>query len=110
MNDWLCVFGKPDPATGVCAISSSQQSLVVSILSVGTFFGALFSAPTADILGRRWSVVLAVIIFWAGVAMQTAALALPLFVVGRFFAGFSVGMVSMLIPMYQSECSPKWIR
>jgi len=110
MQDWLCVFGKADPTTGVCAITSSQQSLVVSILSAGTFFGALFAAPTADFLGRRWSVVLAVIIFCAGVAMQTAATALPLFVVGRVFAGLGVGMVSMLIPMYQSECSPKWIR
>ena len=110
MNDWLCVFGKPDPTTGVCAINTSQQSLVVSILSAGTFFGALFGAPTADFLGRRWSVVLAVLIFSTGVAIQTAALTIPLFVVGRFFAGFGVGMVSTLVPMYQSECSPKWIR
>ena len=110
MNDWLCVFGKPNPTTGVCAITSSQQSLVVSILSAGTFFGALFAAPTADFLGRRWSVVLGVIIFAAGVAMQTAATALTLFIVGRVFAGWGIGMVSMLIPMYQSECCPKWIR
>ena len=109
MKNWLCVFGKPD-ASGVCAITSSQQSLVVSILSAGTFFGALLAAPSADILGRRWSVVLAVVIFSAGVAMQAAASAIPLFVVGRVFAGLGVGMVSMLIPMYQSECSPKWIR
>jgi len=110
MNDWLCVFGKPDPTTGVCAITSSQQSLVVSILSAGTFCGALFAAPTADFLGRRWSVVLAALIFTAGVVMQVAATVLPLFVVGRFFAGWGVGMISMLVPMYQSECSPKWIR
>lgn len=110
MNDWLCTFGKQDPSTGACTITSSQQSLVVSILSAGTFFGALFAAPAADFLGRRWSVVLAVLIFSVGVAMQTASLALPLFVVGRVFAGWGVGMVSMLIPMYQSECSPKWIR
>jgi len=110
MNDWLCTFGKYDTATQKCAITSSQQSLVVSILSAGTFFGALLAAPTADFFGRRWSVVLAVLIFSAGVAMQAAALAIPLFVVGRVFAGLGVGMVSMLIPMYQSECSPKWIR
>jgi sugar porter (SP) family MFS transporter len=35
---------------------------------------------------------------------------MPLFVVGRVFAGLGVGLVSVLIPMYQSECSPKWIR
>jgi len=110
MKNWLCVFGKTDPLTGACAITSSQQSLVVSTLSAGTFCGALFAAPAADFLGRRWSVVLAVLIFSAGVAMQAAASALPLFVVGRIFAGWGVGMVSTLVPMYQSECSPKWIR
>ena len=110
MKDWLCTFGKLNTTTGVCAITSSQQSLVVSILSAGTFFGALFAAPVADFMGRRWSVVFAVLIFVVGVAMQAAATALPLFVVGRVFAGWGVGMVSMLIPMYQSECSPKWIR
>jgi len=110
MRDWLCVFGKYNADSGECTITSSQQSLVVSILSAGTFFGALLAAPAADFLGRRWSVVCAVLIFAAGVAMQTAAMAIPLFVVGRVFAGLGVGMVSMLIPMYQSECSPKWIR
>ncbi|KAG9005665.1 hypothetical protein FRB93_009591 [Tulasnella sp. JGI-2019a] len=39
-----------------------------------------------------------------------AALAVPLFVAGRVFAGIGVGIISCLVPMYQSECSPKWIR
>jgi sugar porter (SP) family MFS transporter len=33
-----------------------------------------------------------------------------MFIAGRFFAGFGVGMVSALIPLYQSETAPKWIR
>ncbi len=33
-----------------------------------------------------------------------------MFIAGRFFAGYGVGLVSALIPMYQSETSPKWIR
>ena len=110
MPYWLCTFGKGDVATHDCSITTAQQSLVVSILSAGTFFGALIAAPFADFLGRRWSVVLGVMVFFVGVAMQAGASALALFVVGRVFAGLGVGMVSMLIPMYQSECSPKWIR
>ncbi|EEB88712.1 hypothetical protein MPER_13283, partial [Moniliophthora perniciosa FA553] len=42
--------------------------------------------------------------------MQTAATEVPLFVVGRVFAGLGVGVISCVIPMYQSECAPKWIR
>ena len=50
------------------------------------------------------------LVFSIGVAFQTAASAMPLFVVGRVVAGLGVGLVSCLVPMYQSECSPKWIR
>jgi SP family sugar:H+ symporter-like MFS transporter len=42
--------------------------------------------------------------------MQTAATEWALFIVGRVFAGLGVGLISVLVPMYQSECSPKWIR
>jgi SP family sugar:H+ symporter-like MFS transporter len=42
--------------------------------------------------------------------MQTAATAVPLFTAGRTVAGLGVGLISVLIPLYQSECSPKWIR
>jgi MFS transporter, SP family, sugar:H+ symporter len=45
-----------------------------------------------------------------GVAFQTGAHSLAVFVVGRVIAGLGVGIVSCLVPMYQSECSPKWIR
>merc|ERR1712029_479086 len=36
------------------ALSSSHQSLVVSILSAGTFFGALIAGDMADMIGRKW--------------------------------------------------------
>ncbi|KAJ5051507.1 uncharacterized protein L3040_001283 [Drepanopeziza brunnea f. sp. 'multigermtubi'] len=91
-------------------ISSGQTSLVVSILSAGTFVGALTAAPFADRIGRRWSLIAGCWVFNLGVSLQTAATALPMFNSGRFFAGFGVGMISALIPLYQSETAPKWIR
>lgn len=97
-------------STGHLNITSSQQSEVVSILSAGTFFGALGAAPIADRLGRRWSLIVSCCVFIFGVILQTAATRLPLFVAGRFFAGLGVGLVSALIPLYQSETAPKWIR
>lgn len=49
-------------------------------------------------------------VFCVGVILQTAATEIPTFVAGRFFAGYGVGMISALIPLYQSETAPKWIR
>ncbi|KAI0741528.1 MFS monosaccharide transporter [Daedaleopsis nitida] len=114
MDDWLRKFGtfvgvSDDNPLGYL-LHTSTESLIVSILSAGTFFGALTGAPTADILGRRMGIIVSCVVFCVGVALQTGADNLNTFVAGRFFAGFGVGLVSTLIPMYQSECSPKWIR
>jgi len=104
MENWLCTVGKN------CSITTFQQSLVVSVLSIGTFIGALLGAPVADILGRKWGIVLATVVFDVGVAMQVASTALGLFIAGRIIAGLGVGLVSVLVIMYQSECAPKSLR
>ena len=80
------------------------------MLSDHLYPGALLAAPVADTLGRKWGLITSCLVFSFGVAMQTAATAIPLFVVGRVGAGLGVGLVSTMAPMYQSECSPKWIR
>ena len=112
MNHWRELFstGHINPKDGLPDITSEQKSLIVSILSAGTFFGALTAAPTADLLGRVLGLVASNLVFCVGVILQTAATDIPLFVAGRFFAGYGVGMISATIPLYQSETSPKWIR
>ena len=83
-------------AKGHLNVTASQSAEIVSILSAGTFFGALGAAPVADRIGRRLALIAACCVFTFGVILQTAATQLPMFVAGRFFAGFGVGMVSAL--------------
>lgn len=64
-------------------ISPAQSAQVVSMLSAGTFFGALLAAPLGDKLGRRMSLIISVAIFTLGVVLQTAAMDLPLLIAGR---------------------------
>ena len=112
MPYWLKTFstGATDKKTGKPAITASQSSEIVSLLSAGTFFGALTASPMGDLLGRRMGLIASTGVFTFGVILQTAATSIPLFVAGRFFAGFGVGLISALIPLYQSETAPKWIR
>ncbi|KAJ8501694.1 hypothetical protein ONZ51_g429 [Trametes cubensis] len=111
MADWRKTFGQPDPSrNGQFLVSTSLQSAVVSILSAGTLLGALGGAPTADAWGRRIGMMFSCLVLCLGVALQTGASDLATFIVGRFFAGLGVGLVSILVPLYQSECSPKQIR
>jgi len=111
MPYWQRLFstGYIDP-DGNPNINTSQESAIVSILSAGTFFGALASPLLADFVGRRPALMISTWVFNLGVILQTAATSIPLFLAGRFFAGFGVGLVSALIPLYQSETAPKWIR
>ncbi|GAA5979624.1 hypothetical protein JCM11641_007891 [Rhodosporidiobolus odoratus] len=114
MPYWLEKFGHYDglDANGnaTYAITSGDNSLVTSILSAGTFVGALCAYPAGDYLGRRYGIFFFLIFFCIGVALQTGAQNLSTFVVGRVFAGLGVGGTSCLVPMYQSECAPKHIR
>ena len=112
MPYWLDTFstGYRDPTTGALAITAAQSSEIVSILSAGTFFGALTAAPNCDFFGRRYGLMISTVVFTVGVILQTIATEIPLFVAGRFFAGYGVGMISASIPLYQSETAPKWIR
>lgn len=97
MDYWRTLFstGYRD-STGHLDVSPSQSSAIVSILSAGTFFGALSSPALADNIGRRLALIASSWVFILGVVLQTAATALPLFLAGRFFAGFGVGLVSAL--------------
>lgn len=83
-------------STGNLNITASQSATIVSILSAGTFFGALTAAPVSDAIGRRLGLIASTIVFIFGVILQTAAVAIPLFVAGRFFAGFGVGLISAM--------------
>jgi MFS family permease len=53
-------------ASDTCAISSSNTSLIVSILSAGTFFGALIAGDLSDMIGRKWTIVLGCLIYIIG--------------------------------------------
>lgn len=71
-------------ADGRLNVTPAQSSQIVSILSAGTFFGALLAAPLGDRLGRRLSLIIAVGVFSVGVLLQTCAMHIPLLIAGRY--------------------------
>lgn len=71
------------PARPGYALSTSGRSLVVSILSVGTFFGALFAAPLGDFFGRRAALKVSIVVFALGVLIQAVGHSISVFALGR---------------------------
>ncbi|KFY24036.1 hypothetical protein V493_05483 [Pseudogymnoascus sp. VKM F-4281 (FW-2241)] len=90
--------------------TDAQTGAVVSLFTAGAFFGAWFAAPAADMVGRRWTIVIGSLVFILGGALQTAAQNLSFLWSGRFLAGVGVGFLTTIIPLYQAEISHPSIR
>jgi sugar porter (SP) family MFS transporter len=92
-------------------LPSSTKSLMTSILSAGTFFGALVAGDVADFIGRRLTIILGCLIFCVGCILQISSTNQEvLFVFGRLIAGAGVGFISAIIILYMSEIAPKKVR
>ena len=88
------------------ALSSSHQSLITSIHSCGTFFGAIIAGDVADIIGRKWTVISGCVIYLIGVVVQMITgpgHGLGVIVAGRLIAGLGVGFESAIVILYMSE-------
>ncbi|CEP63025.1 sugar porter family MFS transporter LALA0_S07e00694g [Lachancea lanzarotensis] len=90
--------------------TANETSLITAILSAGTFCGAILAPLASDTLGRRLGLIISSIIFSVGVILQIASSGQGLLVAGRVIAGAGVGILSAIVPLYQAEASPKWIR
>lgn len=98
---------------GAEAVSASHTSLIVSILSCGTFFGAIIAGDLADHLGRKWTVIYGCLIYMFGVVIQMitgAGNPLAAIVAGRLIAGIGVGFESAIVILYMSEICPRKVR
>ncbi|KAF7197285.1 putative glucose transporter rco-3 [Pseudocercospora fuligena] len=86
------------------------QGWMVSVLTLGAMFGAFINGPISEIISRKRSIFYANIVFLIGSVLQAAAQNVLMILVGRFFAGVSIGMLAMVTPLYLSELSPPEIR
>ena len=89
-------------------VSDSHTSLIVSILSCGTFFGALVAGDVAEFIGRKWTVIIGCCVYLFGIIIQMILGAsgtdpLGTIVAGRLVAGFGVGFESAIVILYMSE-------
>ncbi len=86
--------------------SAYEIGLMVAVLEVGAFFTSLACGTLADVFGRKRTLFWGACIFSAGGAIQTFTNGFAMMVVGRVIAGCGVGILSMIVPTYQSEISP----
>ncbi|RFU71908.1 monosaccharide transporter, partial [Trichoderma arundinaceum] len=107
------IFYKAVEGAAASKLSDSNTSLITSILSCGTFFGALIAGDISDWIGRKWTVIIGCIIYALGVVIQMVTApghALGPIVAGRLIAGLGVGFESAIVILYMSEICPRKVR
>lgn len=88
-----------------------ERAIITAVLSLGTFCGALIAPILSDRIGRRLTIIIVTtFVFNAGSILQILTSSVVLLCIGRFVSGLGVGVISAVVPLYQSESSPKWVR
>ncbi|OVA04526.1 Sugar/inositol transporter [Macleaya cordata] len=87
-------------------ISDVQVEILVGILNLYSLIGSAAAGRTSDWIGRRYTIVLAAVIFFVGALMMGLAPNYAFLMVGRFVAGIGVGYALMIAPVYTAEVSP----
>lgn len=87
-------------------ITDVQVEILVGILNVYSLFGSAAAGRTSDWIGRRYTMVVAAGIFFAGALLMGFATTYAFLMFGRFVAGVGVGYALMVAPVYTAEVSP----
>jgi len=85
--------------------TSSELGNMVAVLEIGAFITSLLAAPLADNYGRRFVLRTGAFVFTIGGAFQTFCSGFWWMILGRITSGFGVGMLSMVVPIYQVSVS-----
>ncbi|XP_052110888.1 probable polyol transporter 4 isoform X2 [Arachis duranensis] len=87
-------------------ITEVQQEVLVGILSIISLLGSLAGGKTSDVIGRKWTIGLAAVIFQTGGAIMALAPSFKVLMIGRLLAGVGIGFGVMIAPVYIAEISP----
>ncbi|KAI1125089.1 general substrate transporter [Nemania abortiva] len=108
LESFVRIFPQLDTldATGATlALNATRKGAVIASFQIGALFGALSCLFFGDRLGRRRAILLAAIITIIGQVLQVASFNLVQFVIGRVILGIGVGQISVIVPIWQAECS-----
>ncbi|EOR01982.1 Sugar transporter STL1 [Wallemia ichthyophaga EXF-994] len=86
--------------------TATQLGTMVAILEVGAFITSLLAGTIADKIGRKRTLFWGAAVFVIGGGIQSGSTSFMAMVLGRIISGFGVGLLSMIVPIYQSEISP----
>lgn len=89
MNNFLQRFEEVD---GTTAGSGFYKGLMTAMITLGAAFGAVNQGWMADAFYRKYTIMVAVVVFTFGSVLQVAAVDYAMLVVARLFGGIGIGL------------------
>ncbi|KAF8078736.1 general substrate transporter [Lyophyllum atratum] len=83
-----------------------ELGTMVAVLEIGALITSLAAGRIGDLIGRRGTLGVGAVVFTIGGAIQTVTNGFWTMIAGRLISGFGVGLLSTIVPIYQSEISP----
>ena len=84
-------------------LDTSQVSLVASGVPLGAIGGALLLGPTNEAVGRRMAIIISLLLYTLGGALEAGAINFGMIVAGRVILGLGVGLEGGTVPVYVAE-------
>lgn len=103
---WAC---SPDDTACVPLTQSqieTERAIISAMLTIGATVGSVCNPFFVDKYGRVPDMKLACVVFIIGALCCALAPIIWVMYVGRFIAGFSIGMLALCVPVYIGECAP----
>ncbi len=91
-------------------VTPATAGFMVSSALFGMMFGAIFLGTIADKIGRRWAIVICIVLFSAFTAAAGLTTDPVSFSVTRFLAGLGIGGVMPNVVAQMTEYSPRKMR
>ncbi|CAG9948026.1 unnamed protein product [Clonostachys rosea f. rosea IK726] len=91
-------------------LSTRQNSLVNSGMPLGAVGGALLLSPTNEYFGRKWAIIISIILYTIGAALEAGSINFGMIVSSRVILGLGVGLEGGTVPVYVAETVEHKIR
>ncbi|OJJ45223.1 hypothetical protein ASPZODRAFT_119358 [Penicilliopsis zonata CBS 506.65] len=86
--------------------SATLQGFMTGIYDLGCLLGSVSTFVFSERIGRKKSMYFGVFFALLGTILQTTALSVKDFIAGRVITGLGIGIMTAIVPTWQSEVSP----
>src|SRR6476619_2605799 len=104
------INGAVDALAKAFGTQAAGTGFAVASVLLGCAAGAFGAGTLADSIGRRPTMLLNAILFFASAVATGAANSAGVFIAARIAGGIAIGAASVLAPMYIAEVAPPHIR